>query len=129
VFSIREFDPSICDDESLVEVENAIRFGDFVFLSFLGTMEYDERKRQGLFDYDRFTALNYLIDFRLKPGQAEEIVSTVEKRATSKTKKPLFGAYQQPSATRPFFNFFVANEQLASARGSVGGFALWRRFP
>jgi hypothetical protein len=135
IFSIREFGsnptPSTSteyDKKSLVEVENAIRFGDYVVLSFMGTMEYHELKRQGLFDYDRFTALNYLIDFRLKPGQAERMVSTVEKRATSKTKKPLFGAYQQPSATRPFFNFFIVNEELAAARGSVGGFALWKRF-
>lgn len=126
IFSILNPSVSQDSDTTIFEVENAIRLGTWTLLSFLGTMEFDERKMQGLFDYSRFTCFNYIIDIDLKPGEAEKIVSSVEKRATSR-KKPLFGAYDKPSSTRPFFNFFIANDDLAAARGSVGGFALWKR--
>lgn len=99
----------------LLEVENAICVGPnrWTALSFVGTMEWDERKRQGIFDYDHFTAFNRAINIKLKPGQAGSLVRTVEKRGQSTTK--------------PFFQFFLADEDLAAARGSVGGFALWKR--
>jgi len=128
IFSIRQGE-ELEDEQPIFEVENAIRVKDWVLLSFLGTMAFNARKRQGSFDYNRFTLFNYAIDISLKPGEAERIVSTVEKRATPKTKKPLFGAYEKPASTKPFFNFFVANDQVAAARGSVGGFALWNRVP
>ena len=131
IFSIRQPQGSNTDeddDNEPFQVENAIRLGqDWTLLSFLGTMEFDARKRQGLFDYNRFILFNGAIDFGLKPGEAERMVSTVEKRTTPKTSRPLFGAYEKTASTKPFFNFFVANDRVAAARGSVGGFALWRR--
>ena len=115
VLTIRDIVFDTDNEIDLLQVENAICVGPdrWNVLSFIGTMEWEGRKRQGFFDYNRFTAFNRGIDVTLKPGQAESLVRTVEKR--------------EQSSTRPFFQFFLANDEMAAARGSVGGFALWKR--
>ena len=134
LFTLRDMNDTNDDDQTggdAMMVENAIVLGkeNWKLVSFQGIMFFDSRKRQGLFDYNRLGLFNGWVDIPLKPGQAEQIVSTVETRATPKGKKKLFGAYETPSPNSklPFFNFFVANDQIAAARGSVGGFALWKR--
>jgi hypothetical protein len=103
--------------DDAMKITNAIYFGDtWIALQFLGTMDFDLKKRRLSFDFDQLKLLNGLFTIDLAPGQARDIGSSSG-----------LGSKGQTQKQSAFFNWISANKDIATARGGGGGLALWKR--
>ena len=101
-------------------IENGVYFGDLCLLKFMGTMDFDLKKRRLSFDFDKIGVWNDLLGIPLKQGQAASLGAQTGLGSKSNVENAKRG-------NKAFFNWISADEQIATARGAGGGLALWKR--
>jgi hypothetical protein len=102
-----------------MRITNGIYLGDeWTIVKFLGTFDFDLKKRKLEFDFDEIAIFGLCIP--LQAGQAAQIGASSGLGSESNVEN----AKRDRQA---FFNWISADDQIATARGGGGGLALWKR--
>lgn len=97
---------------------NGIYVNDFALLKFFGPFEWKLKARKLEFDFDEIAVLG--LKFRLPKGGAAKIGQQTGLGSENNVELVKKGA-------QPFFNWILASDRIAVARGGGGGLALWKR--
>ena len=105
-------------DTKRLAISNGIYFGDTAVVKFYGPFSFSEKSRKIEFDFDSIAIFGVKIN--LSKGGAAKIGQQTGLGSENNVELVKKGA-------QPFFNWILASENIAVARGGGGGLALWRR--
>ena len=106
-------------DVSSMKISNGIYiFGDTAVLKFFGSFTWNIKARKLEFDFDELALFGF--KFALPKGGAAKIGQQTGLGSENNVALVKQGA-------QPFFNWVLASDKIAVARGGGGGLALWRR--
>ena len=100
-------------------ISNAIYAGDFPLIQFFGNFEWLSKQRKLEFDFDQIALLG--LKFVLPKGGAAKIGSSTGLGSSNNVDMI------EKQGKKPFFNWILADNDIAAARGGGGGLALWTR--
>jgi len=100
-------------------IENGIYAWKLPLVKFSGDWDFNARKRKVEFDFDMITLLG-LIKIKLGRKEVAKIGASTGLGSTNNEKLAAAGR-------RAFFDWISADDDIATARGSTGGLALWKR--
>lgn len=105
-------------DTAALKISNGIYAGDYAVLKFFGPFSWNVKARKLEFDFDAIAVFGFR--FNLPQGGAAKIGQ--QTGLGSENNVELVKANK-----KPFFNWILASDKIAVARGGGGGLALWRR--
>ena len=105
-------------DTTSNDISNAIFIGDFALIKFFGKFEWRRNLRKVEFDFDEIAIFGFR--FGLPSGGAAKIGQSTGLGSESNLEL-------LKQSKKPFFNWVLADDDIAVARGGGGGLALWRR--
>lgn len=105
-------------DTNRLAISNGIYFGDTAVVKFFGPFSFNEKARKLEFDFDTIAVFGFKIN--LPKGGAAKIGQQTGLGSENNVELVKKGA-------QPFFNWILASDNIAVARGGGGGLALWRR--
>jgi len=105
-------------DTADFKISNGIYAGDYAVLKFFGPFSWNVKARKLEFDFDSIAVFGFR--FNLPQGGAAKIGQ--QTGLGSENNVELVKANK-----KPFFNWVLASDKIAVARGGGGGLALWKR--